>query len=144
MSTLLIEATSNLRSHRPRPWVAARSKRVGACSCKSYTAVFGRPSLNRLQVGVATFPLVVRNTPTSVPTKYVLGLTGSTQSALQGMSGTAVAPVPLMSLHVALVPLSATAPRQTCGAPKPTITTNPVFTLAAGGGKGPIPPPRMG
>ena len=59
-----IDTTSSRRSHRPRPWVAARSNRVGACRRRSYTAVLGKPSLNGVQVPPL---LVVRKTPTSVP-----------------------------------------------------------------------------
>src|ERR1700680_3059530 len=85
----------------------------------SKMAQSGNPELNGVQVS----PLfVVLNTAISVPIYIVPGNVGSTTSTLTGISGSRPTPVPLMSVHVA-IPIACTLPRQTCGEPKPDITT---------------------
>src|SRR5438132_611397 len=72
---------------------------------------FGRLAPTVVQTVAAPWlASLVRNTPTSVPTKIVFGRSGSTINVFTGALGSAVPPVPLKSCQV----LPPSVVRNTC------------------------------
>ena len=68
---------------------------------KELIMTFGRPVPTVVQTVAASWlASLVRNTPTSVPTKIVFAMSGSTSKVFTGALGRAVPPLPLISCQV--------------------------------------------